>query len=670
MDNFVYDLQGTPCQDVLNMDTELIPHGAAQQYPHDDMLIRMGIDSYFGAPLISPSDKLVGLVAVMDTKPLSLQSWIKPVLGIYANRMAMEVERQSAQEELKLAASVFNENVEAIMIADRDTRILRVNPAFSRITGYSGDEAIGQTTRMLKSDRQDGEFYAEFWRGLLEDGVWQGEIWNRCKDGSVVPMWQTISVVRNAAGEIERFISIFSDISEKKMSEERIYHLAHYDVLTGLPNRTSFHTEFENALIHAQRHGSQVALLFLDLDHFKLINDASGHPAGDDLLKQVARRLEDTVRREDTVARLGGDEFTVLLHDIGCSDDAGRVAQKIMQQLAAPFRLENAELVVTASIGVSVFPRDGDDVSTLLKNADTAMYRAKEQGRNNCQFFTVEMNTQALERLSLQGAMRTALKRNEFVLHYQPQVDMQSGEIVGLEALVRWLHPEQGMLPPGSFIPVAEESGLIVPLGEWVLREACRQHKRWLHTGLPAVRIAVNLSGRQFLRGDLLNTVRKVIDETGIEPHCLELELTESAIMEHVDKSIETFLELRKLGVHLAIDDFGTGYSSMAYLKRFTIDKLKIDQSFVRDLTIDSDDAAIVTATIAMAHKLNLTVVAEGVETEEQLRFLNDQGCEQLQGYYFSRPLPVQQATELLRSGRRLVDRASVDPAPRNAALS
>ena len=668
VDNFEYDLEGTPCQDVLNMDMELVPQDAARQYPQDEMLIQMGIDSYFGVPLISQSNKLMGLVAVMDTKPLSLQHWVKPVLGIFANRIALEIERKSAGDELRLAASVFNENVEAIMIADRDTSILRVNPAFSRITGYSGDEAIGQSTNMLKSGRQDREFYAEFWNALLEDNVWQGEIWNRCKDGRIIPVWQTISVVRDASGEIEQFISIFSDISEKKLSEERIYHLAHYDVLTGLPNRSSFHKGFEDALLHAERHSRRVALLFLDLDHFKLINDASGHPAGDELLKQVALRLKETVREEDTVARLGGDEFTVLLDDIHSVEDASLVAEKILQQLAKPFRLDHSELVITASIGISLFPNDGNDVSTLLKNADTAMYRAKERGRNNFQFFTVEMNTRALERLSLQSALRSALKRNEFLLHYQPQVDMQSGEIIGLEASVRWQHPEQGLVPPGIFIPVAEESGLIVPLGEWVMKEACTQNRRWLDEGLPAVRIAVNLSGRQFVRQDLLGVVRKVLDEAGLEPQYLELELTESTIMEHVDETIETLLALRKLGVHFAIDDFGTGYSSMAYLKRFTIDKLKIDQSFVRDLATDSDDAAIVTATIAMAHNLNLTVIAEGVETEEQLHFLKDNGCEQMQGYYFSRPLPAQEITELLRSGRRLAFEAPARPIARTSA--
>jgi len=660
-DNFIYELDATPCQDLLDNKIDLLPSGAAQQYPRDEILQQMGVDSYFGAPLISPSGNLLGLVVVMDREPMSLPHWIKPVLGIFANRLALEIERKSAEDELKLAASVFNENVEAIMIADRDTNILRVNPAFCRITGYSIEDIVGQPTSVLKSGRQDPEFYAGFWQALLDNGVWQGEIWNRRKDGAVIPVWQTISVVRDRFGEVDHFISIFSDISEKKMSEERIYHLAHYDALTGLPNRMSFHNEFEEALSHAKRHGRRVALLFLDLDQFKLINDASGHPAGDELLKQVALRLKQTLREEDIVARLGGDEFTVLLDDIPSVEDVDLVAEKILQTLATPFHLDHSELVITTSIGISVFPGDGDDASTLLKNADTAMYRAKAQGRNNSQFFTAEMKTHASERLRLESAMRAALKNNEFLLHYQPQVDTLSGEIIGLEALVRWQHPERGLIPPGVFIPVAEDSGLIVPLGEWIMKEACSQYRKWQDAGLEPVRIAVNLSGRQFVRQDLRGMVEKLLDDAGIAPGAIELELTESTIMEHVEETVETLKTLRELGVYLSIDDFGTGYSSMAYLKRFTIDKLKIDQSFVRDLATDSDDAAIVIATIAMAHALNLTVIAEGVETEEQLQFLKDHGCEQMQGYYFSRPLPVDDITELLRSGQRLGVTATID---------
>lgn len=653
-DNFVYDLQGTPCQDVLNLEIELVPRDAARRYPDDALLVQMGVDSYFGAPLISPSNSLMGLVAVMDTGPMSPQSWIKPVLGIFANRMALELERKTAEDALKLAAGVFKHSSEAIMITDRDTRILRVNPAFSRITGYSATEVIGKTPRLLKSGQHGEEFYRELWESLLRDDVWQGEVWDRRSDGGVFPAWQNITAVRDSSGEIVQYISVFSDITEKKLSEQRIFHLAHYDGLTGLPNRASFHDQFEHTLLHAQRHGEQIALLFLDLDHFKLINDASGHPAGDELLKQVAVRLKELIRKEDTVARLGGDEFTVLLSEIDSSDDAATVAEKILHEIARPFRLDHTEVVISASIGISAFPNDGSDAATLLKNADTAMYRAKENGRNNFQFYTVEMNTRALERLSLESAMRKALERDEFLLHYQPQVSVATGNVVGCEALVRWNHPEQGLISPGTFIPVAEDSGLIVPLGEWVMNTACRQQVQWLQQGLPPVRVAVNLSARQFMRHDLVKMVKRALDLTGIDPQFLELELTESMIMEHLKETIETLHALRNMGVQLSIDDFGTGYSSMAYLKRFPINKLKIDQSFVRDLATDPDDAAIVSATLAMGHNLNLTVNAEGVESQQQLAFLKAHGCDEIQGYYFCRPVPPEELGELLRSGRGL----------------
>ncbi len=653
-DNFVYDLEGTPCQDVLNLDIELVPRDAARHYPDDDLLVQMGVDSYFGAPLISPSNTLMGLLAVMDTGPMSPQSWIKPVLGIFANRIALELERKTAADELTLAAGVFNDSSEAIMITDRDTRILRVNPAFSRITGYSAADVIGKTPRLLRSGQHNAQFYQALWDSLLRDGVWQGEVWDRRRDGEVFPVWQTITAVRGNSGNVLQYISVFSDITEKKLSEERIFHLAHYDVLTGLPNRVSFHDQFEHALLHAQRHGEQIALLFLDLDQFKLINDASGHPAGDELLKQVAVRLKELIRKEDTVARLGGDEFTVLLSELHSSGDAATVAEKILHEIARPFRLDYTEVVMSASIGISTFPNDGSDAATLLKNADTAMYRAKEKGRNNFQFYTIEMNTRALERLNLESAMRRALKHDEFLLHYQPQVSVSTGRITGCEALVRWQHPDEGLIAPGVFIPVAEDSGLIVALGEWVMNTACRQHVQWRQEGLQPLRVSVNLSGRQFMRHDLVQMVRRTLDSTGIDPQFLELELTESMIMEHVKETIETLHALRDMGVRLSVDDFGTGYSSMAYLKRFPINKLKIDRSFIRDLATDADDAAIVSATIAMGHNLNLTVNAEGVESEEQLAFLKQHGCDEIQGYYFCRPVPPAELSELLCSDRCL----------------
>jgi len=654
VENVEYPLEGTICKDVMNEKMKLVSERAARQYPEAPLMKQLAVDSFFGAALISPSQVPFGVVIIMDVKPMSPQLDSDPILGIMASRLALEIERDMVEDELKLAANVFNDTVEAIVITDKDGTILRVNPAFSRITGFSQDEAIGQNPRLWSSKYQDRDFYEGFWKKLLNEGIWQGELLNRRKDGEIFPVWQTISGVRNKAGEIIQFISIFSDISEKKNSEERIYRLAHYDVITNLPNRVFFQDRLELALAHGRRQSSTLALLFLDLDNFKIINDAFGHPTGDTLLQQVGQRLSDIVREDDTVARLGGDEFTILLTDTHGNQDAALVAEKILSSFASPFKHEGIEIVVSASIGISAFPADGEDSLTLLKNADSAMYQAKQKGRNNFQFFTAEMNVQAQERLRMESDMRKALELDEFILHYQPQVSLETGQIVACEALVRWQHPYKGLISPYVFIPVAEESGLIIPLTEWVMRTALTQLQHWQQAGLPEIKMSVNLSAHQFGRQNLVPMVQRVLNETGIDAKYLELELTESMLMANVEAAVETLDALRDMGVSLSIDDFGTGYSSMAYLKRFPIDKLKVDQSFVRDLVIDSEDAAIVTATIALGHSLNLTVIAEGVETKQQLEFLQAKGCEQIQGYYFSRPVVAEQFADQLQSGRNI----------------
>jgi len=654
-DNFNYDLQGTPCQDVLDEGMELVSTAAAEDYPEDELLTQMGIVSYFGAPLKSPSNKVLGIVAVMGSQAVSPQAWNKPILGLYAKHIAAELERTTSLGELILAENVFSESVQAIMITDKDGNILRVNPAFSLITGYSGDEAIGQNPRLLSSGQHDEEFFQAFWSSILNMGFWQGEIWDRRKNGEVFPAWQTITAVRDTQGNNDQFISIFSDITEKKESEEHIFHLAHYDIVTGLHNRASFQELLENAIIHAQRHKEQLALLYLDLDNFKHINDASGHAVGDMLLKHIATRMTDLIRKEDTIARLGGDEFVILLTNINSSQNAARIAGKVLSELGNPIPLENIEVVVTGSIGISTYPADGADTASLLKNADAAMYRAKKNGRNNFQFFTAEMNAQAEERLHLESDMRRALKNHEFVLHYQPQASLQTGEIIACESLIRWQHPERGLIPPNVFIPIAEDSGLINPLFDWIILTACQQHQLWRQSGLPAMRIAVNMSARQFInQNKLLSSVKKAIAESAIDPNFLELEITESIIMTNVEETIGTLQAFRDIGIKLSIDDFGTGYSSMAYLKRLPLDKLKIDQSFVCDITTDPDDAIIVQTTIALGHNLHLDVIAEGVETEQQLQFLKDNGCDEIQGYYFSRPVPADELAELMRIKHKL----------------
>jgi len=545
----------------------------------------------------------------------------------------------SATKELKLAESVFRDSIESILITDKTGLILRVNPAFTKITGYSAGEVIGKNPRILNSGQHDAAFFDKFWQSLLTKHSWQGELWNKSKTGHIFPVSQTVTAVKDKNNEVIHYISIFNDITERKATEERIHHLAHFDILTGLHNRLSFNGQLKNAIARAKRANKKMAILYLDLDNFKVINDASGHSVGDLLLKSVANRLKIVLRDEDTIARLGGDEFVILLPNIEQGQSAGSVADKILFVMNKPILLESTELVVTCSMGISIFPENGDNADTLLKNADVAMYRAKDTGRNMFQFFNNDMNTQAHERLLLLSDLRKALENDEFILHYQAQIDIHSGKILGCEALIRWHHAQKGMIPPNKFISIAEDSGLIKEIGNWVIREACTQQQRWYKAGLPELQMAVNLSGRQFSNQQLIHEIKRIIDDTGIKPKHLELELTESTIMENVDENIETLQQLKEMGVQLAIDDFGTGYSSMAYLKRFPINRLKVDQSFVRDIVDDADNTVIVNAIISLGHNLHMNVIAEGVETIEQLTFLKQNGCDMVQGYYFSKPI-------------------------------
>ncbi len=455
----------------------------------------------------------------------------------------------------------------------------------------------------------------------------------------------------------------------RKQAEERIRHLAHYDELTGLANRSMFSQRLSHALAQARRNGIQLAVLFIDLDRFKKINDTLGHEAGDSVLKEVAERLQGCLRESDTVGRLGGDEFVALLEGIPQSMHCAEVAQKILAAVARPFAFDTQEFHLTASIGISTYPADSEDVQSLLKNADVAMYRAKELGKNNFQFYSAQMNIHTLERLALESSLRGALERNEFVLHYQPKIDIRSGRIIGMEALVRWQHPTKGLIPPMQFIPLAEETGLIVPIGEWVLRTACARNKSWQEQGLPPLRIAVNLSARQFAHENLLQDVARVLNETGLDAAFLELEITESMVMHDPEHAIELLNKLKAMGISISIDDFGTGYSSLSYLKRFPIDSVKIDRSFIKDLPLDGDDAAITQAIIAMAHGLKLKVIAEGAETGEQLSFLRAHKCDEMQGYYFSKPLPEHEFILLVQNSiaagavlHRLIE--SMDSAP------
>jgi diguanylate cyclase (GGDEF)-like protein/PAS domain S-box-containing protein len=538
-----------------------------------------------------------------------------------------------------------------VLICDADSRIVAVNPAFCEITGYQPPEVLGENPRLLASGRQDAELYRAMWREIGRRGRWHGEIWNCRKDGSIYPEWLSITALRDPQERITHYIGIFSDISRHKADQARIHFLAYYDPLTHLPNRSLLAERFDLAAALARRHGRQLALMFIDLDRFKQVNDTLGHVLGDNLLRAVARRFGACIRSSDTLARLGGDEFIVLLADLHQADEAALVARKCVDALTAPIELSSHELRITPSIGIAVYPQDGETLDDLIKSADTAMYEAKDGGRNTYRYYTGDMNARLCERAQLEKDLRVGIDRGEFVLHFQPQIEIASGRILALEALVRWQHPQRGLIAPDRFIPVAEETGLIVALGEWILGAACRQNALWQKAGLPAVRVAVNLSGEQLRRDGLYSAVTAALSAGEMAPQQLELELTESLLIHDIERNLRLLADLKALGVHLAVDDFGTGYSSLSYLKRFPVDRLKIDRSFVRDLVADAEDRAIAATVIAMGHRLGLRVVAEGVETHQQLEFLRREGCDEGQGFLFSRPVPAEAVPELLRAG-------------------
>ena len=543
-------------------------------------------------------------------------------------------------EKLRMAEKVFENTIEGVVVTDADGSIQWVNPAFTKITGYSQSEATGQNPRILKSERHKDSFYREMWNDLENKGQWQGEIWNRRKNGETYPEWLTISAIKDETGKTVQYVSIFNDITERIQREERIKYQAYHDALTGLPNRALFHDRLSRALTHAHRNGEMVAVMMLDLDQFKRINDTLGHPVGDSLLQEVGKRLIKYLREGDTVSRLGGDEFAVILEDVQSIENVIKVAQKILRKMETPVHINAHDLHISTSIGISLYPSDGQDVDTLLKYGDTAMYQAKQEGRNRYRFYTPEMNDKALRRLAMENELRKALEREEFLVYYQPKLDLSSGKVIGAEALVRWQHPQLGFLSPVEFIPLAEETGLIKPIGDFVLRTACLQNKRWQDKGLNKIDISVNLSAVQFQQKNLLQKVANFLAETGLDPSYLELEITESSAIQNPQVTVKTLKGFKKLGIQLSIDDFGTGYSSLGLLNQLPLDKLKIDKSFIRDITTDKDNQAIVLAIIAMSSNLGLKLVAEGVETREQMLYLKDHQCDQIQGYLISPPIP------------------------------
>jgi len=755
LENLSYQLDGTPCKEVLENNSCHFSDDVPREYPRDNEAAQMGVQSYMGTPLYDVGGRQVGLVAVMSRAHMTSRQPAETILQVYATRIAAELQHMDAQQEIRglvkfpdenpspvmrvsadgtllyanrgseavlsvwersvgdrmpehivrqcrdaLAAgrdtrfdvacgtsiytfvlapsggqgyvnmyglditervqadaqmrklsSALEQTADSVMITDRNGIVEYINPMFCELTGFSPSEVIGNKANVVKSGHHDNEFYTQLWRTILDGEVFRGTFVNKKKDGSLYYEEKTITPLRSGQGEITHFVSTGKDITERMQTEERLHYLAYHDVLTGLPNRALFIDRLKHTMARRDAVERRIAVLFLDLDRFKNINDTLGHGVGDRLLQALPERLLGCVRKGDTVARLGGDEFAILVENIGTMEDASHIATKLIAAMAQPVTIDEHELFISTSIGISIFPDDSIDANALLKHADTAMYRAKDLGRNTYQFYSTDMSAKAFERLSMETSLRRALDRGEFELYYQPQVELGSGRIIGAEALIRWHHAELGMVSPVKFIPLLEDTGLILPVSEWVLRTAAEEAKIWQRVAGTTVRVAINLSSRQFHDDRFKEQVADVISESGLEPSLFDLEITESILMQNNQASMSNLHALHGLGVRLSVDDFGTGYSSLSYLKRFTVDTLKIDRSFIHDVTSDQDDAAIVGAIIVMAHSLKLEVVAEGVETEEQFEFLRSRGCDAMQGNLFSTPVPADQFKRLLQTG-------------------
>ncbi|KAA0976656.1 phosphodiesterase DibA [Pseudomonas sp. ANT_H12B] len=552
-------------------------------------------------------------------------------------------ERNEDRERLRQAAAVFDCTREGVLVTDNQGLIVHVNRAFMAITGYQSEEVLGQRPSLFKSGHHPPAFYQAMFASLNSTGEWSGEIWNRRKSGEIYPQWQTIRIIDDEMGRRSHYVAVFSDISAIKNSEHELTHLAHYDPLTDLPNRLLFTDRTEQALASAQIHKRGCALLMIDLDHFKMINDSLGHSIGDQLLKGVAERLKAMFGPGITLARLGGDEFAVLAESCPQLVHAAALAQRIIDGLKEPFQIDGHQLFVNVSVGISLFPGDALSAEQLLRNSDSALFKAKSAGRNGYALYTEELTAHAQQRVETAFELRRALQQQELRVYYQPVHDLKTSRLIGVEALVRWEHPQRGLVSPAEFIPIAERTGLIAEIDAWVMRQACEQMCQWQRAGVVLSFVAVNVSSRLFARRELFQQVAKVLHETGLDPACLELEVTESAVMDDPEVALEQMHRLRELGVRLAIDDFGTGYSSLLRLKRLPVQKLKIDQGFVAGLPWDEDDAAIVRVIIALAQSMGMQVHAEGIEQVEQAGFLLEHSCDLGQGYWFGRPVPAQQ---------------------------
>jgi diguanylate cyclase (GGDEF)-like protein/PAS domain S-box-containing protein len=651
-----YNLSGTPCAQVIEKGYSLYTSSVATLFPEATPFTGLGVESYAGVSLIDSAGNPIGIIAAMWRRPLEEKEQPEPVLRIFSGRAGAELARTRADANLRESERVrrtlsyaVEQGPSGVVITDPDGNIEYVNAKFLETTGYTLEECLGKNPRFLKSGVMQPEIYRQIWETIVSGATWRGEMCNRKRDGELYWVSVSIAPLRDERGQINYFVELAEDITLRKQYEAQLVRQAHYDELTGLPNRILAMDRMLGAIARAERGADRVAVMFIDLDNFKQINDTLGHAVGDGLLRKAADRLGADIRETDSLSRLGGDEFLVVLPDIHDSADAERIASKIVASFAEHFMVDGHEIYSTVSIGITIYPDDGDTPGTLMRNADAAMYRAKAEGRDTHRFFSAEIARLSERRLNVENRLRRAIERQEFFPVYQAIVDIKTGRPIGAEVLLRWNSPELNPIYPDEFIAVAEDTGLIVPIGEYVLRAACEEAVSWQDMLGTPLRVAVNVSVRQFRTNDFAALVGQILAQTTLHPSLLEIEITERAVVDDVDKAILVLNSLRAMGIRISMDDFGTGYSSLSYLHDLPIDTLKIDKSFVRDIVSDSHDAKLTEAIVAIGRSLNLDVLAEGVEEKDQLEFLQLHGCDLAQGYYFSKPVPSEAFREFLR---------------------
>jgi diguanylate cyclase (GGDEF)-like protein/PAS domain S-box-containing protein len=653
-ESLTYALSDTPCESVIGQKICTYEQNVAAQFPDDVLLREMNIEGYLGAPLCDSQRQPIGILVLLSRKPITDIEFNELMVKSFLSRVEAELQRMRDQENLLLAQRMFQTSNDGFFIMDVYGICQEVNETFCTISGYKRDELIGQHAIMMLMAPSYHSNIENLRENLLKDNYWAGEVLGRRKNGEQFNYWLRINTMRNAEGRVTHFFGCITDVTQEKIAEQTLEKLAFYDPLTGLPNRTLLRERLQEQIRLCGSEKLRLAVLQIDLNNFKIVNETLGFDAGDKLVVNTAQRIQKIIGEKATLARVGGDDFTVILPAIHDSVEIAQLAEQLIETLQESYSLDSRSIYLGGTIGIAIFPEDGNTSDALLKASETALYRAKENERGTFNFYTHDMNARSAQRLAIEHELRNALEHGELQAWYQPKCSVATGDIVGFEALLRWQHPERGLISPQEFIPLAEETGLIIPIGEEVLQQACAQLKYWHDAGYPHLQMAVNISPKQFQNKELVQRIADIINENALPEGCIELEITESATMTDPEQAIAIMREIRSIGVMISLDDFGTGYSSLSYLQRFPLHTLKIDQSFVRDLTIDSDDAAIVTSIISLAKELKLRVVAEGVETREQFRYLHAKGCDFAQGYLLSKPLPADKI-ELLLSKKSLL---------------